>query len=323
MPSCSSNHSAPLRRGAGTIVIVLSAATVAVAEDFVPSTAFAPPDEKRVEVDVRFGAAHEFRSSLDDAGSVEVTRGAIDTSLRLNLAEPLSVSFGLGYRFDHYDFGGAPFPVINSTMDPWDDIHTLGFSGLVSYRINDTWTLNGGLFGEFSAERSASWSDAFSGGGLVSVTYRMGERGIIGAGVGMTSAIEDDAKFFPVFVLDLPLNDSLRLTTLRVPAPVFSNGIELVYQASPECELSIGARMERRRFRLNDEGSVADGIGEDRDIPVWIRASWSPTATTRLDLMTGVVAWREFGIADENGLRIDTDRGEPAFFVGAAFRMTF
>jgi len=293
------------------------------ADQIIPGEAFAPPPERKVDVIVSAGGAHEFRRSLDDGGSVSVSRAAIDTTFRLQLAEPLSLALTVGYRYDLYDFGGAPFPNVASTLDPWDDIHTLSFGGMLSYRINDVWTVSGGGFGQFSAERDASWSDAFTGGGLVSLTYRMGDRGIIGGGIGVTSSIEDDAKFFPVVVVDMPITDSLRVTTLRVPTPIVRSGVEIVYEPAKSCEIALGIKSDRRRFRLNDRGSVPDGVGEEKDLPLWLRGSWKPSPTVRVDLIAGVILWREFGIADQNGLRIDTDNGKPAFFAGAGLRFEF
>jgi len=324
-PSVSINQHRPTAVGsiAAALLLLGATATAVHGDERLSAELFDPATPDRPTVDVHVGGSHSFRGSLDDGGSVAVTRAAIDTSLRLKLAEPLTLALSAGFQYDNYDFGGIPFPVVGSTIDPWDDIHTLRFGGLLTYAINQQWSVSGGLFGQFSQERGASWQDGFSGGGLVSVSYRFGERGVIGGGVGVTSAIEDDARLFPVFVIDVPLTDTIRISSLRVPTPLARNGIEIICNAAPTLEFALGTRYDRSRFRLNDSGSVPGGIGEDLEIPVWLRCTWTPAPNMRVDLMAGVIAWREFRISEGNGLRIDTDRGNATATLGAAFSMTF
>jgi hypothetical protein len=77
--------------------------------------------------------------------------------------------------------------------------------------------------------------------------------------------------------------------------------------------------MRRVRFRLSETGPVPGGVGEERGLPVFLRATHNVGANMSLHLYAGVVAAGELRVEDPSGNLLREIEFDPAPFVGATF----
>lgn len=78
-----------------------------------------------------------------------------------------------------------------------------------------------------------------------------------------------------------------------------------------------------RDYRLDDEGSLADGAVSDSRVPVALEVVWSPSPRTSISLTGGVVVWQEFEFRDSDGNELDDRNTDPTGFVGVSARFSF
>lgn len=282
-----------------------------------------PPPDQKITTIVVGGGGYQFRTDLDDGGSLALTRAVAGTQVRYAFTDTLALGLNFGFRFDRYEWGGDAFPALGPSADPWRDIFTVGIGAVMNWQVDDRWTVSGGPIFQFSGESSVEAGDAFSGGGLVGAAYRVNDDLLIGGGVGVVTRIEDDPLVFPQIVLDWRISDAWRLTTRGGPTAVLRQALELVYAPDKQLEFAVGARGEYLRFRLDDQAIAPDGIGEEESVPMWLRASWKPLPRLRLDLYAGVTIWSQFTVSDSVGGVVARDTLEPAPFVAGYVSWTF
>jgi len=282
-----------------------------------------PPSGERAQAIVGGAAAYQFRTDFEDGGDLATTRFALGTQFRFAFSEQLSLGLNLGYRFDRYEFGGNVFPSLGPGVNPWRDIQTVGLGAVLAWRLDDQWTLSGGPIGQFSGEESVDAGDAASGGGLIAASYRVSESLLLGGGVGVLSRIEDDPAVFPIILVEWRINDQLRLSTRGGPTAVLREGAELIWSPVKQLELALGARYEYVRFRLSEGNTFSDGIGEEQAIPIWLRASWLPTANIRLDFFGGLAPWGEIKLSDRSGDVLAEADLDPAPFIAGYLSIGF
>ncbi len=68
------------------------------------------------------------------------------------------------------------------------------------------------------------------------------------------------ASVFPILIIKWNITDTLKFETGRGFGASQGPGLNLVWQATDKCKLTLGGRYERQRFRLNDDGIAPDVI---------------------------------------------------------------
>jgi hypothetical protein len=266
------------------------------------------------------GFVYQSDADLDDGGSLEVFRWDIGLVARTDLTEKLrwSNTFFLGIH--DYDFSGGGV----GAVDPWDTILNPRLATKLTYEINPQWGVSAGGIFIFSPETGADWGDSFTGGGLLAAEFRPSEKFVASLGVAVISQLEDDAAVAPaVGLLWLPAER----WTLRVGGVPASGGTsaaaELAYRLSDPVDLGLGVLYHQRRFRLDDDGVVPDGVGEDNNLPVRLRLGLNLTDHISLNLLAGAVFAGEVELEDESGNRLADDEYDPAAYVGLRFAGRF
>ncbi len=269
---------------------------------------------------VTVGAAHRFAADVEGGGEVAVDRFYVGPQWRYGASRELGFGIGLGALQERYAFtGDEGF----AALDPWRDVRTLSASGFVRWRFESDWTLFAIPVLGASAERGASLGDGVYGGGLAGVSYRFGERLTLGPGVGAFTEIEGEAIAFPILLVDWKIADRLSLRTGGGTAASRGPGLELEWQVSDRVTATVGGRWEQRRFRLDDEGIAAGGVGEDRSVPVFASIAHTWESGAKLTLLGGVELGGELRVDDANGNRITSADYDAAPFVGLAFEARF
>ncbi|MBK1703908.1 hypothetical protein CKO40_04955 [Halochromatium glycolicum] len=271
---------------------------------------------------VRFesGALHQWQTDLDTGGEVGVDAWSVLVGADYPALSDLrlGLSFGYGGR-DYYFDGGSGF----AGLRPWSNAREARLSGTASWKADERWNLFAVPTLRWFAEDGASLDDGQFGGLLAAASYRVSDRLSIGPGFGVFSELEDETDWFPILALDWRLTDTLSLRTGRGFAATRGPGLTLDWTPSERWDVSLGARYEKARFRLDDDGIAAGGIGQDTSIPVFLGATRHFGHHLSLSLFAGVEFDGELRLEDADGNLIDRSDYDTAPFGGATLDLRF
>jgi hypothetical protein len=268
----------------------------------------------------RGGYVHQMDTDIDNGGSFSVNRFFIKGGPTYVSDEGTSISLAVGYGFDGYDFSGnTGF----GGLKPWEDIHSLSFSTPLRWKINEQWTGFVSPTIRFTGEKEADFDDALTGGGFAGFSYRHGDRLTIGSGVGVLTQLEDSTRVIPILIINWKITDTLSLNTGRGIGATLGPGLTFDWRPSRAWSFSIGGRYERLRFRLDEKGTVPNGIGDDRAFPIFGGIAYSFTPMVRIGVLGGVEVGGELRLEDENGHTIIEENHDPAGFLGITFSARF
>jgi hypothetical protein len=262
---------------------------------------------------VRGGFVHQLDSALDGGGEFHVNRLAVVGGVGYRPDFTRSVSLSVGYDRNDYGFSGL------SDGSPWGDINTLKLGVPVRWGLDEHWTLFMIPTVRWNAEDGANWGEALGGGGFAGFSYRFGEQLTIGPGFGALTQLDASPSFFPVLIVQWDITDELRLETGRGLGASQGPGLSLAYSPFPGWEFSLGGRYEKIRFRLSETNVNADGVGEDRGVPLYLGVTWRWSDDGRVSLLGGVRLGGKLQLDDPTGSEISSREYDAAPFLGFAF----
>ncbi|MEE9130841.1 MAG: hypothetical protein V3T84_12540 [Phycisphaerales bacterium] len=268
---------------------------------------------------VTVGAESSLEADVEGGGALDVFRMRFGVTGKAELTHDLDLTVSIGYGLDLYEFSGT---TRLGGVEPWENIHTLSVGALLSLDLNDDWTVFGGPVVQFAREDNVGLDDSFIGGAVVGATYEVSSTVTVGGGIGVVSQIEDDARLFPVIVLEWEISDTLRLTS-QTSGAAGRSGLELVYDLGNDWETAIGASSDFRRFRLDDEGIAPDGVGEETRLPIRARLTYRAGDHFIIDLYAGMALSSELVLDDADGALLGTEDVDPAGLLGVTFTISF
>jgi hypothetical protein len=104
-----------------------------------------------------------------------------------------------------------------------------------------------------------------------------------GLGAGMYRRFEE-TTFSPLIFIKWKISDQWSVGNALQGGPTGLAARELVYRPGEDWGFGLGGAYRSVRFRLDRKGPVPDGIGSEKSIPVWLRASRRLTKEINLDL---------------------------------------
>ena len=265
------------------------------------------------------GAESSLEADVQGGGDLDVLRMRFGVTGKAGLTRDLDLAVSIGYGLDLYDFSGT---TRLGGVDPWGDIHTLSVGALLSLELNDDWTVFGGPVVQFAREDNVGLDDSFIGGAVVGATYEVSSALTVGGGLGVVTQIEDDARLFPMIVLEWEISDTLRLIS-QTSGAAGRSGLELVYDLGNDWETAIGASYDFRRFRLDDEGIAPEGVGEETRLPIRARLSYQAGDHFIIDLYAGITLSSELQLDDADGALLGKEDVDPAGLLGVTFTISF
>lgn len=266
----------------------------------------------------RGGSVYQFDTDLDEAGSYSATRFTIQAGQGYAWDRRTSISLSLGYSYDGYSFSSG---IGTASFAPWEDIHSFSLGLPIRKGFGDAWA--GFLIPSLrsSGEGGATFNETITGGVLTGVAYRFSDRLTLGPGIGVISQLEESATVFPVIIIDWKITDRLSLTTGRGLGATLGPGLTLNYKANRSWKFALGGRYEKLRFRLDHDGAVADGVGEDTSFPLFTSCTYSFDPKTQLSLVGGIELGGDLVVEDEKGNEIRKESYDPGGFLGVTFRV--
>lgn len=301
-------------------IALLSTAPAAFAQDEADGAVAVSAETGGIRFSLDAGILHQFRADLDDGGSFSVLRSGVRLNLSTALTEQVHLSITGRYRHDDFNFRDA---ALGLPDDPWGSIHTAGVEALFTIGLSAEWRLFIGPTIQSSWENGASMSDGMTYGGLIGFTYRVSETLSLGLLASVRDELEDSVSVVVLPMIDWRLTDEWRLGTVGGPSSLLVSGVQLSYDAGDGWRFGVGVGYSRGRFRLDDDGTAPDGIGEESGLPVWFGIGYRPSNQFEIDLVGGVLIGGELRLEDEDGRRIASDDHDPAAFIGIAGRLSF
>lgn len=271
---------------------------------------------------VRGGAVYQFDTDLDEGGSYTSGRYNIEIGQNYGWSRRDTATLAVSYTLDNYDFSGGNVGSIVSSS-PWENIHTFSISAPLRKGIGENWTAFLIPSIRTTGESGADFNETITGGGFTGVSYKFNDRLTIGPGIGAFSQLEESATIFPVLIINWKITEKLSLDTGRGLAATLGPGLTLSYKASQKLRLGVGARYEKLRFRLDKDGAVESGIGEDSSFPVFVSGTYSVNRKSSFSFVAGLETGGELKIEDSKGNTIIEESNDPGVFTGITFNMRF
>jgi hypothetical protein len=144
----------------------------------------------------------------------------------------------------------------------------------------------------------------------------------LGFGLGVFERIEK-TSVFPLLLVDWKLTDRWRVMNPLQAGPTGPAGLELDYRFDNGWNLGLGAAWRTTRFRLSENGPVPDGIGEERGLPVFLRATHHFGGGMSLVLYAGVIANGQLRVEDAQGNELREVDFDPAPLLAVSFSARF
>lgn len=270
------------------------------------------------EASLAFSGEYHFKSDLDDDhGRVAVGRLGAALDVRIPIGDRSRVRVGFATEYSSYSFDNATDFTAGSS-EPWDDIHdhqiTVAFS--TQEDAHWSWFVAGRV--EAFYERGAEFSDSITGGGAAGFVYQFSDNFSLGVGAAVQTQLEDNVYVWPIPSLDWKITDKWRVATLADDP-----GVILSYTASDALTFTLDGIYERRRFRLDQDGPVPKGIGEDSRIPVALGVIWNASKQVELTGRVGADFFQNYEVDDRGGNKLHDTDGNTAFFVSLELKFKF
>lgn len=244
---------------------------------------------------------HRIETDIDRGGSFERTSAGMGLLGRSSLTDELQLAIGGNYRYDYYEFSTDTFLVAPGTGVPWKDVHTVGVAAVLRWSDADR-IIWGGPLAQTSAESEKIFDgDTWIYGGFAAMSFQVNPDLRVGGGVGVVSQIEDSSRVFPVIDVDWVITDEIRLSTQSGAGGLTRTGAELSFKLTDEWETAVGVAYEFRRFRLDNDGTAPDGVGEDTSLPLWWRLSYRPAPDVSIDFRAGIATAGNYTVEDQDG----------------------
>ncbi len=248
---------------------------------------------------------------------------AWSTLLRAGFAGGLGNSgrAGVTLNYDFTDYGFSA-PAAFGGNAPWDIVQRFGLSVPLAFGVGRDWSVGVVPSFDWFRENGADSGEAFTWGGIVSATRRFDGGNRIGIGIGAYDRIED-SSVFPILLVDWRLSDRWRLVNPLPAGPTGPAGLELDYRFDGGWNVGFGAAWRSTRFRLSESGTVAGGIGEERGVPLFLRATRAFDPGMSLNLYAGVLTGGQLRLEDATGGALVEEDFDAAPLFGATFNARF
>ena len=274
-------------------------------------------ESTKLNAQLSFDASFRFRGDLKDRpGEVSIFRGGGALTLTAPVLERNRLSVTMGTEQSYYDFSGSTVFMPGGGR-PWRHIqsYTVGANFSTQWSEKFSTFLLGSV--DFSGEKSAAFSNGFTGGGGGGFIVKLTETFDLGAGVVVRSRLGGGVTVFPIVGIDWRITPQWRLSNENQP------GLYLSYTPNERWRFSLGARYDRREFRLEDDNFVPDGIGRDEQVPVTFGVDYSPEPTITFQLRVGAMVYQNLQVRDQNRNKLVDTGVDPALFISGGLVLRF
>lgn len=311
-------------------VLALALAGVAAAQD---GAGTLPPDAGTVDLppipaqaddterfQIELGVLWQDDQSMGGGGRYGYTRSTVQVDAKFPISDSWALSLGTTYDFASYSFDGGLF-----TADTWEDVSFLDVRPVLEFRPDANWTIFGGIVAQYAGEDGADFDDSLTIGGTIGVVHEnVTDDLTLGIGLTVLDQIEDDARMIPVLIADWEIANGFHLSL--APGDRFGGATEASFIWEVDGGLTVQAGItlfDRRRFRLDDQGAVPDGVGQEEQDTLFFRAIWSPAANFDLTGYAGIALEPDVEIEQSNGDSINQTGVDESLVLGLRGTLRF
>ena len=251
----------------------------------------------------RFGLSTGYRTDadFDSAGGGKFSEYALRATGAgvFQLSDQVKLGGFGSYQFSHYDVSDLPV-----AGDYSADVHMMRITTLLDYSIDENWSVYGGPSLALAGADGADFSQAFTGGGLVGFNYKANDKLSVGGGLGVFSQLEENAKVLPFVTANWEFADQWNLHAGFLElAGNGGLGAEVTYTINEQWKVGGGVMYEKKRFRMKESlpGRAGDGVGQDRNVPIFAKLSWQPIKEATVEAIAGVVVGGQVRFEDNEG----------------------
>lgn len=293
-------------------------------QDWTDSRALRRTPEQAWKLNAWAGYEYQGKTDLDAPGDFKYWMVSGGGSLARGLGDRVKLALKADYRAVGYDFGG-----ITGGVDPWETIHVVRLNPLLTYHLNETWSILGGPIAEFTGEEKADFVDSLRGGGVLGFGYTRGGL-FLAAGVIALTEIEKDARIQPFLLVNWKLTEGLGIGLKADNSRGGEFRLQYVFQNKLSLAAGIGVR--RELFRLNgDNRNVPgpapnvreNGVGEETSTVARLTVGYRVAEGVLVEAYGGLTADGEFRLENENGIKIASSDYDTAGFGGLNVRLGF
>ena len=116
---------------------------------------------------------------------------------------------------------------------------------------------------EKNIDTQFDFDDNAVGGGFVGAVHRVRDGLVLGFGLSVIDQYQDNARTFPIFIVNWEITGDLRLATSTEGGMYPS--LELIFDYDQNKEVAVGVSYRYSRFRLDNDGLAPGGVGQVTD----------------------------------------------------------
>lgn len=223
---------------------------------------------------------NQFKTDLGQGGDFDWYSLDAGLQVRHQLNAAFNIGANVGYGHERWSWRN---PVAFGNEAPWGNISTPRVGLSMAYAPTPRLRLGVNPSIEWAAEDGVGTASSAIYGAVFSATNTFSRALTLGLGVGVFRELGKN-QVFPFLAVNWQITDQWTLKNPLPSGPAGGAGLELAYKVNPQWTISAGGAYRNYRFRLNDTGPFAGGVGQNRLIPLFARLSYSLTTATSLDL---------------------------------------
>jgi hypothetical protein len=265
------------------------------------------------------GATYRFSADIDGGGDADALGLVAGATIAHQVNRQFNIGLTLRYGFEDWSFSD---PVAFGGVAPWDKIHRPGINVPMTWAFDPTLRLFVNPSIEWAYEQGASTGDAENYGAFVGMSKTFSPDLTLGLGAGVFREM-GETEVFPLVIVDWKFAPGWRLGNPLPVGPSGGAGLEVAYAWNDRWEFGLAGAFREYRFRLDRDGPFPNGIGEHREIPLVLRATWRVDRGTNVDFFAGAALSGRLRVSDRDDNHLVTEDIDPAPVVGVAIRARF
>jgi hypothetical protein len=258
-------------------------------------------------------------AKLDAGGDASVGGAIVRLGSLHDFGGGTRAGFTVSYDYFDYSFDN---PVAFGGVAPWGPVQRYGVATPVSFTMGTGWVVGFTPSFDWFRENGAASSQALVWGATMSAVKVFANGNQLGLGLAAFDRLEE-TSVFPFPIVNWRFDSHWRLVNPLAAGPTGPAGLELNYEFDSGWSLGIGAAWRKTRFRLSEDGPVANGIGQVSGAPIFLRAKVDLGPAATLNLYGGVVVAGSVRVEGPSGNLVREDDFDLAPLVGFSFVSRF
>lgn len=261
----------------------------------------------------------QFDTSLDSGGRFRWSGGLASATVLHQFTRNVAAGVQVQYEYQGYHFDS---PTAFHGMAPWRNVQQPQLGATLFFALSEDWTVMASPSVAWAYESGSNTSDALQYGGVIAVTRDFSPTLSIGVGAAVFRQIYE-TQTFPFLAIDWQIDRHWKLTNPFAAGPTGPAGLELSYTFDDGWEAGFGGSYRSYAFRLDRNGPVPDGIGEQRFIPVFLRLSRNLGTRAQVDVYAAGLANGRLNVKNRNADDLVAEDYSLAPTLALTFRYSF